>query len=416
MDDNKRPYNKLSYVPFFKIKINDEFWATWQKINREVSVPLQLEKLEEDHHIDNFRVAAGVKKGTHLGEFYFDSDLYKWLEAAFYILHTYEDINLEKKVNEIVDLIVKAQLKDGYVNTFYSPRFREKRFTNFPFMHELYCAGHLIQAAIAQYRAKYSKELLKVAENFASFIAKVFRNKKDKEVPGHEEIEMALIELFRTTKKRDYLLLSNDLISKRGQISGLKAYIIRKYLNFNHILKAAKKFNAIFKKKNPNLYYSKRGEEDEVADFYSDLTLNEKIKFIFSILTGKYFQLNIPVKDIIDPEGHAVRAMYLFCGMADLYSETGDQLLLNVLKRIWLKIVKGKMYISGAIGSIKGIEGFEKDFKLRNEKSYSETCAAIGFLMWSWRLLQITAHCKYADLIERLLYNAMLVGYSIDGR
>ncbi|MFW9947325.1 MAG: glycoside hydrolase family 127 protein [Candidatus Odinarchaeota archaeon] len=416
MDDNKRPYNKLSYVPFFKIKINDEFWATRQKINREVSVPLQLEKLEEDHHIDNFRVAAGVKKGTHLGEFYFDSDLYKWLEAAFYILHTYEDINLEKKVNEIVNLIVKAQLKDGYVNTFYSPRFKEKRFTNFPFMHELYCAGHLIQAAIAQNQAKGSKELLKVAENFASFIAKIFRNKKDNEVPGHEEIEMALIELFRITKKREYLLLSRDLINKRGRISGLKAYIIRKYLNFNHILKAAKKFNAIFKQKNSDLYYNKRGEEDEVADFYSDLTLSERIKFIFSILTGKSFQLNIPVKEIIDPEGHAVRAMYLFCGMADLYSETGDQLLLNVLKRIWLKIVKGKMYISGGIGSIKGIEGFEKDFKLRNENSYSETCAAIGFLMWTWRLLQITGHCKYSDLIERLLYNAMLVGYSIDGR
>ena len=416
MDDNKRPYNKLSYVPFFKIKINDEFWANNQKINREVSIPLQLEKFEEDHHIDNFRVAAGVKKGTHLGEFYFDSDLYKWLEAAFYVLHMHKDNNLEKKVNEIVDLIVKAQLKDGYVNTFYSPRFIEKRFTNFPFMHELYCAGHLIQAAIAQYKANGSKELLKVAEKFANFIAKVFRNKKNKEVPGHEEIEMALIELFRITKKRTYLLLSRELINNRGHISGLTAYVIRKYLNFNQTLKVAKKVNDVFKKKKPNLNYSKRGEEYEVTDFYSDLTLNEKIKFILSILNGKCFQLNIPVREIVDPEGHAVRAMYLFCGMADLYSEIGDQSLLNVLQRIWLKIVKGKMYISGGIGSIKGIEGFEKDFKLRNEKSYSETCAAIGFLIWSWRLLQITGHCKYADLIERLLYNAMLAGYSIDGR
>jgi len=416
MDDTKRPYNKLTYVPFFKINIIDDFWATRQKINREVSISLQLEKLEEDHHIDNFRVAAGVKKGTHLGEFYFDSDLYKWLEAAFYVLHMHKDNNLEKKVNEIVDLIVKAQLKDGYVNTFYSPRFIEKKFTNFPFMHELYCAGHLIQAAIAQYKANGSKVLLKVAEKFASLITKIFRNKKDKEVPGHEEIEMALIELFRITKNREYLFLSRDLINNRGHISGLTAYIIRKYLNFNHILKAAKIFNEIFKKENPYLDYNKRGEEDEVAEFYSDLTLNERIKFIFSVLKGKCFQLNIPVKEIIDPEGHAVRAMYLFCGMADLYSETGDQLLLNVMKLIWLKIAKGKMYISGGIGSIKGIEGFEKDFKLKNEKSYSETCAAIGFLMWSWRLLQITGHCKYADLIERLLYNGMLVGYSIDGR
>ncbi|MFX1359373.1 MAG: glycoside hydrolase family 127 protein [Promethearchaeota archaeon] len=416
MDDSKRPYNKLTYIPFFKINITDDFWATRQKINSEVSIPLQLEKLEEDHHIDNFRVAARVKKGIHQGEFYFDSDLYKWLEAAFYVLHMHENTNLENKVNEIVDLIVKTQLKDGYVNTFYSTRFIERKFTNFPFMHELYCAGHLIQAAIAQYRANGSQALLKVAEKFASFIVKVFQNKKDKEVPGHEEIEMALIELFRITKNRKYLFLSRDLINNRGHISGLKAYIIRKYFNFNQILRAAKSFNEIFKKQNPNLDYNKRGEEDEVADFYSDLTLNEKIKFIFSVLKGKCFQLNIPVKEIIDPEGHAVRAMYLFCGMADLYSETGDHLLLNVLKRIWLKIVKGKMYISGGIGSIKGIEGFEKDFKLRNEKSYSETCAAIGFLMWSWRLLQVTGHCKYADLIERILYNAMLVGYSIDGR
>lgn len=416
MDYIKHPYNKLTPIPFYKIKIIDNFWETRQKLNREVSIPLQLEKLEEDHHIDNFRVAAGFSKGTHLGEFYFDSDLYKWLEAACYILHNYEDISLEKNVNEIISLISNSQLNDGYLNTFYSTKFLDKRLTNFLFMHELYCAGHLIEAAIAHYKATNTRELLNVAEKFADLIIRVYRKKKIREVPGHEEIELALLGLFRITKKMEYLSLSKDFINNRGKMPRLKTYIIQKYLNYNQTIRKAKKYNEDFKKRNLNMVYNKRGEKDEIEAFYADLTLKERVKFIISIISGKCYQLNVPVREIVEPVGHAVRAMYLYCGMADLYSETGDKALLKALKRIWLKVLKAKMYITGGIGSIKGIEGFEKDFKLRNDRSYSETCAAIGSLMWNWRLLQISGNCKYADLLEKILYNAMLAGYSIDGR
>jgi len=416
MANDKRPYNKLFAIPFYQVQINDTFWSKRQKINREVSINLQYEKLEEDHHIDNFRVAAGIKKDIQQGEFYFDSDLYKWLEAAGYFLHLQNDKDLETKVNQIVGLISKSQAKDGYINTFYSTKFIEKRFTNVAFMHELYCAGHLIQAAIAHYEATGSNFLLEVAEKFAYLLYQIFMGSRKNEAPGHEEIEMALVELFRITNNLTFLKLAEAFINRRGKLANLKGYIIKKYVNLISTLKEAKKLNETFKLNNNDIQYNKRGDQDEVEDFYEDLTLIERIKFLYGTLNGKTYQLNLPVRDNFEPVGHAVRAMYLYCGMADLYSEIGDQALLKVLKILWLKMVKAKMYVSGGIGSIKGIEGFEKDFKLKIEKSYSETCAAIGSIMWNWRMLNITGHCKYADLIEKLLYNAMLVGQSLDGK
>jgi DUF1680 family protein len=386
MDLIKRPYNKLSYVPFYKVQINDDFWSKRQKINRKVSIHLQHEKLEQDHHIDNFRVAGGVKKGVQIGEFYYDSDLYKWLEATSYILHTHSDPNLELKANEIVDLINKSQIEDGYVNTFYSTRFLQERFTN-----------------------------LNVAIKFADLLVKTFLGGKRKGVPGHEEIELALIELYRLTNKSSYLELAEEFINRRGKISNFKTYVLNQYLNMGYITKLAKKKNLEYEKEVKGIDTSKK-EKSEVAEFVSEFTLKHFIKLILENLNGNFIQSNKPVRGIFEPVGHAVRAMYLYCGMADLYSETGDDALLKSLRRIWLKMYKARMYITGGIGSERSTEGFGKDFALGNRDSYSETCAAIGNMMWNWRMLQITGNCKYADLIEKLLYNAMLVGQSIDGK
>ena len=412
---NKRPFNKLKPVSFVNVNINDNFWSKRQQINREISIQHQHQMLEGDFHIDNFRVASGLKKGVQRGEFYFDSDLYKWLEAACYILNIYNDPGLEAKVNEVVDLIKKSQTKDGYINTFYSTRFIEKRFINIYLMHELYCAGHLIQAAIAHHHATKNQVLINVAIKYANLLVSLYLGGKRKGVPGHEEIEMALIALHRITEDMNYLKLAEKFINRRGNVSNFKTYVANQYLNMLSTLKIAKKKNKEFFSLVGRENIIKE-EENEVAEWTSNLTLKSQLILYKENLNGAFIQSNVPVREIIEPVGHAVRAMYLFCGMADLYSEIGDKSLLIALRRVWLKMVKARMYITGGTGSEKGTEGFKKDFALKNEDSYSETCAAIGNMMWNLRMLQITGNCKYADLIEKLLYNAMLVGQSIDGK
>ncbi|NVM16229.1 MAG: glycoside hydrolase family 127 protein [Candidatus Lokiarchaeota archaeon] len=410
----KRLFNKLKPISFEKIHINDNFWLKRQQINRDISIHHQYEKLEQDFHIENFRVASGIKKGVQIGEFYFDSDLYKWLEAASNILYTHKDADLEKNVSEIVNLIKNSQTQDGYINTFYSIRFLHKRFTNINTMHELYCAGHLIQAAIAHKKATGSIELLEVAIKFADLLVNLFLDGKRKCVPGHEEIEMALIELYRITENSKYLRLAEEFINRRGNFPNFKTYAINQYLGMISTLNLAEKKNKEYQKA-AELPLDITSKKPEVNEWVSKLTLKDQLILLKEYLNGNFNQSNAPVRQIIEPVGHAVRAMYLYCGMADLFSETGDKNLLHALKRVWIKMVKARMYITGGIGSERSAEGFKKDFALKNEDSYSETCAAIGNMMWNLRMLQITGNCKYADLIELLMYNAMLVGQSIDG-
>jgi DUF1680 family protein len=285
------PFNKLKAIPFNEVQITDTFWATRQKINREVSIYLQHEELEKDHHIDNFRVATGVKKGTQRGEFYYDSDLYKWLEAACYILQLYKDEKLEKKVDEIVSLIKNAQTEEGYVNTFYLTKFVQKRFSNILFMHELYCAGHLIQAAIAHFKATRSKILLDVASKFADLIVEMFLKRNRKEAPGHEEIELALMELYHVSNNRQYFDLAKDFIDRRGKSAHSILYILKKFLNLTSTAKHAKRINQeiVF---DPDDDVSSTIVQNEIKEFYSNLSLSERIKFYGALLSGKCSQNN----------------------------------------------------------------------------------------------------------------------------
>lgn len=404
MIHNKKPFNKLIAIPFQQVIIDDLFWSNRQEINRKVAIQRQHDQLEKANHINNFRVAANIKKGRHKGEFYYDSGVYKWLEAACYILNQFEDPILKTKVDEIIELILKSQLNDGYINTYYASNFIEKRFSNTTFMHELYCAGHLIQAAIAHYNATNSRKLIDGVEKLIDLIFDIFMGEKKENPPGHQEIELALFSLYHLTNQKKYFLLAEDFINRRGNNANSKRYIFSQFINMNSTLKQAKELAF------------KEGEKNEIEDFFADLSIKERLRFYYAILNGTCYQLHTPVREIIDPVGHAVRAMYMFCGMADLYAENGDEELLNALLRSWAKITEGKMYITGGIGSIKGIEGFEKDFRLRIKKSYSETCAAVGYLMWNLRMLQITGQAKYADLIEKILYNSFLVGQSLDGK
>jgi len=410
---NQRPNNKLASIPLSHIKINDSFWSKRQRINKDISLPLMLEKLERDHHINNFRVAAGIKEGIHQGDFYYDSDLYKWLEGALYFSKEFSvHKNINQKMTEIINLIQKSQLNDGYLNTYYSLNFLEKRFTNLLIFHELYCAGHLIEAAVAERNLKDTKTLFYVAKRFTDLLVEKILKDKIKDTSGHPEIELALIKLYRATENKDYLKLCKHLIEVRGNIPHLRTYVMRRLLD------AVKTFSDAGKIKKEDISISDETdiEKEEVAEFLEELTLKDWVTFLRQNLNGKQYQLNTPIRDSYNPVGHTVRALYLYSGVADLYSEIGDESLLHALELLWFKMVKAKMYITGGTGSLKSTEGFDKDFQLKLEDSYSETCAAIANIMWNWRLLLITKKCKYADLIEKLLYNAMLVGQSLDGK
>jgi DUF1680 family protein len=407
----KRPFNLLTPVPFDQVEIIDDFWSQRQKINREVSIHLQHQKLEEYRHIDNFRVAAGIKKGIHRGAFYFDSDLYKWLEAACLILHKHKDTDLEKKVDEIVELIINSQEEDGYLNTYYSLMFPDEKFSNLLIMHELYCMGHFFEAAVAHKKATGKEELITVASKCVDHLTNIFIYDKLVGAPGHQEIELALISLYKLTKEQKYLELAKEFIERRGNILKFKKWIWKALKNVVKIRRRDKKATKEFEQQSSDRY--------EPEKYSPNVKFSRVIKGGLRIareyLNGKYAQLNVPVRDATEPVGHAVRAMYLYIAMADLYSETGDESLLNAIETIWERMVEARMYITGGTGSIPVVEGFGKDFKLDNYSSYSETCASIGNMLWNWRMSQITADAKYADLIEKLMYNGMLVGSSIDG-
>jgi len=408
----KRPFNQLTPLPYELVKITDKFWKKRQDVNKSVSLPLILKKLKKDHHIDNLRVAAGVKEGTFLGDFYFDSDLYKWLEGAFHFSQFNLSEDIQQELEKIVNIIQKAQWNDGYLNSYYSINFPEKRFTNLLMFHELYCAGHLIEAALAEKNSNGNGTLLDVAESFSNLLVRKILNPPLKDTAGHPEIELALIKLYRYTDKRKYLDLCEHLIQMRGRIPHLRTYIMRRLIDTLKTFKKAEHAKTeYFKSQN-------KGDppKEEVAEFLENLGLKDWIKYIRNNLNGKIYQLDTPIREAYIPVGHAVRALYLYCGVADLYSEIGDNRLLHALERIWLKMVKGRMYITGGVGSNKAYEGFEEDFKLNINNSYSETCAALANIMWNWRMFLITGKCKYTELIEKLLYNAMLVGQSLDGK
>ncbi|MFO8017467.1 MAG: glycoside hydrolase family 127 protein [Promethearchaeia archaeon] len=411
-----RPYYKIVPIPFEKVHISDPFWSERQKVNREISIFAQHRHLEEQGHLDNFRITAGQKRGMTKGLFYLDSDLYKWLEGASYILSRNFDKRLHEMVEEMVTLIKQSQTSDGYVNTFFTTKFLEERFTTTYVTHELYCAGHLFQAAIAHYKATGNTTLLKVAERFADLLVHLYLTRHRKGVPGHEEIEMALIDLYRHTGKNKYLKLAKEFLTRRGTIPHFKTYAMNQYLHTSSLLRKAEQLQKEKLKKNTLKGNEAEAKiEEESPEYLTGMTVKDAIVLIRENLNGKVYQLHKPVREIRKPVGHAVRALYLYCGMADLYAETGEEELLKALELIWLKMTKAQMYITGGTGTVKSTEGFGKDFALDPADSYSETCAAIGNLMWNWRMLQITGKTKYAELIERLLYNAVLVGQSIDG-
>jgi DUF1680 family protein len=350
------PAKPLSPVPFTDVKLTDGFWARLVNLDREKTLPHNLKMCEETGRITNFDKAAGKLEGRFEGIFFNDSDIYKTIEGAANVLALRRDSELEKTVDGVIDRIAAAQQPDGYLYTFYTVNKQlDRRFAAERDMHETYCAGHLIEAAVAYYQATGKRKLLGVAIRVADLLDSTFGVGKKRDVPGHEEVELALIKLWQVTKEPRYLRLARFFVDERGHANGRE-------------------------------------------------------------LNGEYSQDHIPVKDQREIVGHAVRAMYLYCAVADLASVTGDPAYRETVDAIWRDVTGRKMYVTGGIGPSGANEGFTVPYDLPNQSAYCETCASVGMVVWNQRMALLHHDAKYADVVERVLYNGFLSGLSRDGK
>jgi uncharacterized protein len=342
---------RLRPVPSGAARITGGFWSRRQQANRESAIASGPERLEAAGNLDNLRIAAGQLEGRTRGLIFMDSDVYKWLEAAAWEYARRPSDELLKAQRDLTAVVAAAQQPDGYLNSMVRGRYH-----NLPWSHEHYCAGHLIQAAVAQVRATGDRHLLDVATRFADHLVATFGADRRHDVDGHPEVETALVELFRVTGNRSYLELARYFVDARGH--GLMAGY---------------------------------GEEPT------------------------YFSDRVPVREQTTAEGHAVRAVYLAAGATDVAVERGDDGLLYALTRQFAEMVATKAYVTGGLGSRWDRESFGDPYELPPDRAYAETCAAVGGVHWAWRMLLATGEPFYAEVAERILHNGFAAGVSLTG-
>jgi len=354
-------------VPFSYAKLKDQFWYPRIETNRVHTIPDIFTKCENSGRIDNFRKASGLKQGPYIGNMPFeDTDVYKVIEGASYSLTMHYDPVLDDYLDGIINLISSAQEKDGYLytNRTIDPQHVHEfagpeRWSNLFLSHELYNCGHLYEAACAHFEATGKRSLLNIAIKSADFICAEFLPSSRRDVPGHQIIEMGLARLYRITKNPQYLETARFFLLERG-----------------------------------------RSEKRELYGYDYE---------------PGYCQDHLPVLEQTEAVGHAVRAVYMYCGMADVAALYPDGALGNAIKNIWEDVVRRKSYISGGIGSRHRAESFGEAYELPNLTGYSETCAAIGSVMWNHRLFLLFGETKYLDVLEQILYNGLLSGVSLSG-
>ena len=372
---------KRALIDLNKIRIEDPVWSKYTRLVTKEIIPYQWEALhdriedaEPSHCISNFQVAAGLKQGTFQGFVCQDTDLAKWIEAAAYSLSYERNEELEKKVEEAIDLIEKAQQEDGYINTYFTILAPNSRWKNLREGHELYTAGHMREAAVAYYKVTGKKRFVNIMEKFADLICQVFwQEEYQHAVPGHQEIEIGLIKMSEVNGKKEYLDMAKAFIDRRGM--------------------------------EPNYLVTEHQKEGWIDIFHDRNTF-----------LPEYSQCHKPVREQETAEGHSVRAVYMYCAMADLAVAYEDESLLHACKRLWNNIVERRMYITGGIGSSGPYERFTVDYDLPNNTNYSESCASIGLALFSRRMAQITGESRYIDVMEQALYNTVLAGIAMDGK
>ncbi len=337
-------------LDFKNVKLNSGFLYEKELLNENVTINAVYKRFYETGRIGafDFDWKEGMDNKPHI---FWDSDVAKWMEGAAYILHKGPNADLEEKIESLIDKIEEHQEDSGYFNIYFTVVEPENRFTRRS-DHELYCAGHLFEAAVAYYEVTGKDRFLRLMEKYADYIYKVFVEEKSAKftTPGHQEIEMALVRMYRATKNKKYLELCKYFIDTRGVV-------------------------------------------DE----------------------GVYTQSHLPVREQTTAVGHSVRACYLYSAMADLAYETNDKELYNACKTIFENIINKRMYITGGIGSTRHGETFTVDYDLKNDKAYAETCAAISLMFFAHRMFKFENDAIYADIIEKILYNGMISGLSLSG-
>lgn len=398
---------KLRPIPFNQVTIGGHFWEPQLRRNREVSIPGIYQLCQNTGRIamlhKGWKPAPGQE--TH---FFWDSDVAKWLEAASYSLATHPDPALEQQVDQVIQLFAELQEPDGYVNSYFINIAPEYRWKNLSFFHELYCAGHLIEAGVAHFQATGKETLLNVVRRFADHIYDVFGPGKRVGICGHQEIELALVKLFRVTHEQRYLELSQLFLDRRGNTTVFKdegqdlpPHVIPWYRQFYGVA----------------LPQTSQSLSEPRVTTWDQQFCGESDQF-----STEYCQDHLPVRQQTRAVGHAVRAMYMYSAMADVAYETGDQELLAALERLWENVCEQQMYVTGGIGpsrfrkgDTEDFEGFTGDYDLPNLTAYAETCAAIGMVFWNHRMFHIAPQRRFMDIVERELYNGVLCGVSLDG-
>ncbi|AWK51432.1 hypothetical protein DIC82_10485 [Clostridium beijerinckii] len=368
-------------LPIDSINIADNFWRKMMELVRIHVIPYQWEALndriegaEPSYCMQNFKIAAGIMEGEFKGFVFQDSDFAKWIEAVGFSLMWHKDENLENTADEAIDIVCAAQQPDGYLDTYYIINGLDKRWTNLRDNHELYCLGHMIEGAVAYYQATGKDKLLNAVIKYVDYVDTILGSEENKKhgYPGHEVIEMALIKLYTIKKDEKYLKLAKYFIDERGKLP---------------------------------LYFEEEGIRYENKFWWDD-----------SYFKYEYYQAGKPIREQTVAVGHAVRAVYLYSGMADVAKETNDDELLEACKRLWINMTRKQMYITGGIGSSQYGEAFTYDYDLPNDTIYAETCASIGLVFFARRMLEIIPKSEYADVMEKALYNGIISGMSLDGK
>lgn len=352
----------MQQVDFSQVLIKDSFWSPKLENNAKNTIPVCIDQIEnQTGRIRNFEKAA-IPEGPHSGIFFDDSDVYKAVEGMAYSLINNADPALEAKADEWIDKFAAAQQENGYINTFFTIQEPERRWVDMD-KHEMYCAGHLLEAGVAYYKATGKRKLLDVAQKMVDHMMTVFGPGKRDWVPGHEEIELALVKLYEVTGEKKYLDFAYWLLEERGH--GFGTYDVTKGIE--------SKWNPL------------------------------------------YYQDSLPVRELTEITGHAVRSMYLFCGMCDVTAYMPETNYMEALDRLWNDVVGTRMYITGGIGVAYCTEGFAAPFELPNYEAYCETCASIGMCLWNHRMNEWKGEAKYADIVERSLFNGVLAGINLQG-